>query len=269
MTDRADDDGAAPSGPTPKRDAPTVAVCAPVYNEGASIRETVQSWANTLRSQDFSFEIVLCDDGSTDDTLGALADLQEVPELRLVVHRRNRGAGSSVRTAVAHSRAEWLILIDSDGQLALDDALEMFSAVLDQGALAGIGFRRKKDRRLLVLGSRLTGWLANRIYGSHLKDFNCALKVVDGNACRSMNLRTTRFNYSTEMTSRILLMGLPLIEFPVGHELRASGQSSARVLRDGWARLMFLSYLRAERRLMRSGALDLGRTSEHSPHAGL
>jgi len=236
---------------------PVVGVCAPVYNEGANIAETVGGWRKHLAQTGMTFEIVLCDDASRDDTLEALGRLT-APELRVVRHAVNQGAGTALRDAIADSTAEWLILIDSDGQFALEDGLRILRSVQESSALTGIGVRQKKDRLLLVWGSRLTTWLANRIYKSHLRDFNCALRVVHGEECRAMRLRTTRLNYGMEITSRSLLMGLPVVEVPVGHRAREAGHGSARPLADGWSRLMFLRYLRLELKLIRAGVLDLG-----------
>lgn len=241
---------------------PFVGVCAPVYNEASNIRHTIDEWVGLLRSQGYLFEIVLCDDASTDDTAAALSGLDPQSGVRTVRHAVNQGAGAALRTAIASSRAEWLVLIDSDGQFSLADGLRMLAQARETGALAAIGVRKKKDRLLLVLGSRLTSWMGNVIYRSRLRDFNCALKIVRGEECRSMQLRTTRFNYSTEMTSRILLMGLSLVEVPIGHAERQAGQSSARVFRDGWGRIKYLGYLWAEARLVRAGIMDLGRGAE-------
>lgn len=164
-----------------------------------------------------------------------------------------------MRAAIHSSTAEWLILTDSDGQFLLEDGLRILEEVQQRGALTGIGVRKKQDRPILVWGSRLTTWLANRVYKSNLRDFNCALRVVHGEECRSMWLRTTSLNYGMEISSRSLLMGLPIVEVPISHRVRETGKSSARVLRDGWRRLMFIRYLDLEAKSIRRGTMDLGR----------
>ena len=244
-----------PRGDTGNR--PFVGVCAPVYNEGERIADTVIEWRDLLEQRGVSFEIVLCDDGSKDDSFAALQGLG-LPELRVVRHGVNQGAGVAMRTAIRSSSAEWLILIDSDGQFALEDGLRILDTVRERGALTGIGVRKKQDRLVLVWGSWITTWLANRVYKSRLGDFNCALRVVHGAECRAMRLRTTTLNYGMEITSRSILMGLPIVEVQVGHKAREAGTSSARVLRDGWRRLMFIRYLRLESKLIRKGIIDLG-----------
>ena len=258
MTVHGAGDGSLPNDPVDRGSRPVVGVCAPVYNEASGIAATVRGWSETLRRYGVPFEIVLCDDGSGDGTFEALSALGEVPELRVSRHASNRGAGAALRTAIAHSRADWLITIDSDGQFALEDGLRMLDETRDAKALACIGHRQKQDRALLVLGSRFTSWLACRVYRADVKDFNCALKVVHGEECRAMRLRATRFDGSTEITSRILLMGLPMIQTPVAHHPRREGQSKIRMFDDGMARIQFVGYLRAEARLIRRGSMDLG-----------
>lgn len=237
---------------------PFVGVCAPAYNEVQSIVAVLRHWSDVLRDFGASFEIVLCDDGSTDGTAEAVSAIGDIPELRFVRHVANQGAGAALRTAIAHSRAEWLIIIDSDGQFALADGLRMLDEARNADALACIGYRKKQDRALLVLGSRFTSWLASRIYRSPVRDFSCALKVVHGAECRAMSLRAVRFDGSIEILSRLLLMGLPIVEVPVAHHPRREGESKIRAFRDGMARLRFIRYLRVEARLIKAGSIDLG-----------
>lgn len=235
---------------------PSIAIVAPVFNEEAGIEETVLDWNRQLTATGANFELVLCDDCSTDGTAVALSRLAYLPTLRVVTHDVNQGAGAALRSAIKASTAEWLITIDSDGQFLLSEALRMWTHVADRRDIAAIGVRRKDDRFSLVVGSKLSGWLANRVYGTRLGDFNCALKVIYGDHARSVTLRATRFNYSTDMTSRLILQGVQLLEFPVSHRQRAYGKSSARLVRDGLARLRFIGYLRAESVLIREGSLD-------------
>lgn len=241
---------------------PVLGVCAPVYNEESGIAETVRQWSDVLTQSGIPFEIVVCDDGSADRSFETLSAIEDVPQLRIVRHPSNRGAGAALRSAIAHSRAEWLITIDSDGQFAIEDGVRMFEECRRANALACIGYRKKQDRAVLVLGSRYTGWLASRIYRARVKDFSCALKVVHGDECRAMRLRATRFDGSIEITSRILLMGLPMIQVPVVHRARREGQSKIRMFRDGLARLRFIRYLRIEAELIRTGSIDSGQLDE-------
>ena len=82
---------------------PDVSVICPMYNEGASIRENIGRLMEALERRDGSWELILVDDGSTDDGGGQVADLAlSEPRLRLLGYPRNRGRGYALRTGFRH-----------------------------------------------------------------------------------------------------------------------------------------------------------------------
>ncbi|MFB9880700.1 glycosyltransferase family 2 protein, partial [Planobispora siamensis] len=124
-----------------------VSVAAPAYNEAANIAASVTEWRRYLEGHPAvgAWEIVVCDDGSTDGTGDILADLQEeCPQLVVVSFGRNRGAGAAIAAAIAHTRMDWVVLLDSDGQFPIAN-LELFLAgiLADEGpAFSGARIRK-------------------------------------------------------------------------------------------------------------------------------
>lgn len=92
---------------------PFFSVLVPAYNRAHELERCVGSCtAQTLSD----FEIVVVDDGSTDETQAVLARLDE-PRVKVIRHERNRGISPARATAAAHARGEWLVLLDSDWEL--------------------------------------------------------------------------------------------------------------------------------------------------------
>ncbi len=223
-----------------------VSLAAPAYNEGEGIEEVVLEWVGYLRARlaPGAFEIVVCNDGSKDDTGDVLDRLAaRYPELKPVHHARNQGASAALITAIQSTTKPWVLLIDSDGQFPVDN-LDRFLSAWDDSVDAYLGVRPdKKDKLFSRAGSWASGQMCNVIHGSHFRDFNSAFKLVRGPLLRAMRLEAKGLNYSTEATSKLIESGARLKEVEVTHRPRIRGQSSMRLLRGGVHRGLFVSYL--------------------------
>jgi glycosyltransferase involved in cell wall biosynthesis len=116
----------------PDAPAPAVTVVIPAYNRAASIRAAIES---VLRQTWTDFELLVVDDGSTDGTLAAAAEVED-PRLRLIASPRNQGAAGARNLGVAEARGTWIAFQDSDDEW-LPTKLEKQMARL---AASGAGF---------------------------------------------------------------------------------------------------------------------------------
>jgi dolichol-phosphate mannosyltransferase len=237
-----------------------LSIAAPAYNEEDGIVGIVSQWMEHLRRSSLigGFEIVVCNDGSRDNT-GALLDgvARENPEVRPVHLDRNRGAAVALSTAIGHTRGDWVLLIDSDGQFPITN-LELLAGALErEGGLAATGVRAvKQDSAFARFGSWSSGALCNWFHGSRYRDFNSALKLVQGPLLRSLHLEARGLNYSTEVTSKLLERGITLVETEIVHLPRKSGRSSLKILRGALERLLFVGYIGLRQLLFRLRILE-------------
>jgi len=224
-----------------------LSIAAPAYDEEEGITAVLNGWLEHLRQscQIERFEIVVCNDGSR-DTTGALLDAkaQQAPEVRPFHLERNRGAAVALTTAIGHTRGDWVLLIDSDGQFPIANLERLVSALESNNGLAAIGVRTvKKDGLFARFGSWASGALCNWFHGSAYRDFNSALKLVHGPLLRSLHLEARGLNYSTEITSKLLERGVRLMEAEIVHLPRQRGKSSLKTLRGAFDRLLFVGYI--------------------------
>lgn len=229
-----------------KRIVRTLSVAAPAYNESAGIERVVGDWLTYLRSVDHleNFEIVVCNDGSKDDT-GAILDRIAAanPELKPVHLTKNQGAAAALTQAIASTTGGWVLLIDSDGQFPIENLPAMVAAIGVSGKQAAIGVRQKKDSAFARFGTWSSGALCNLFHGSHYRDFNSAFKLVAGPLIRSIPLEAKGLNYSTEITSRLLERGATLAEVEIEHRPRIAGTSSMKLVRGSIHRFLFVFYI--------------------------
>jgi len=235
-----------------------LSVAAPAYNEEASIARTIESWFNFLRKTSVisEFEIVICNDGSRDQT-GAL--LQTIAgqnrELRVVEFIRNQGAAAALTAAIKATRFEWVMLIDSDGQFPIENILLLIGGLRHPDTRAVIGTRQKNDSWFTRFGTWSSSTVCNFIYGTRIRDFNSACKLVYGPLLRSLNLEAKGMNYSTEVTARLLECHVVIAEVRIEHRPRTAGTSNMRAFRGTIDRLLFVCYLAFRNLLLWLGVL--------------
>lgn len=243
-----------------------VAVAAPAYNEAANIAAAVTEWRDYLTQHPAvsEWEIVVCNDGSTDATGAILAALQaDCPQLVLVEFERNRGAGAAIAAAIANTTLEWVVLLDSDGQFPianLDGFLGRMAAG-DTVALSGARIR-KADSLAYRWGSAASGTVSNLLLRTRYRDFNSIFKVVRGPLLRALPLESEGMNCSTEITARIAELGHSWVEIPIAHRQRGGGQRGWRFWHGARDRALFVGYLGYRRWLLRRGTLRVPLVAE-------
>jgi glycosyltransferase involved in cell wall biosynthesis len=235
-----------------------LSVAAPAYNEAAGIEAVLTNWHDFLSAQPLdSFEIVICDDGSTDGTGDILDRLsQSWPQLRVLHFAKNQGAAAALNAAIAATQGDWVLLTDSDGQFAIENLPDMVEALRRSGAKAAIGIRRKKDAAFAQFGSWASGLVCNLLHGSRMRDFNSAFKLVWGPTLRGLGLEARGMNYSTEVTSRLLERGIVPVEVTIQHRPRAAGASHMKLLREALHRFLFVCYIALRQLLLWLGVLS-------------
>ena len=235
-----------------------LSVAAPAYNEAAGIEAVLTNWHDFLSAQPLaSFEIVICDDGSTDGTGDILDRLSQCwPQLRVLHFAKNQGAAAALNAAIAATQGDWVLLTDSDGQFAIENLPDMVEALRRSGAKAAIGIRRKKDAAFAQFGSWASGLVCNLLHGSRMRDFNSAFKLVWGPTLRGLGLEARGMNYSTEVTSRLLERGIVPVEVTIQHRPRAAGASHMKLLRGALHRFLFVCYIALRQLLLWLGVLS-------------
>jgi hypothetical protein len=161
------------------------------------------------------------------------------------------GAGAAMACAIAATRFEWVMLLDSDGQFPIAALAPMAAALEDPPVRAVIGARRRKqDSAFARFGSVASGWVCNRLYGSRYRDFNSVCKLVDGALLRRLPLEARGLNHSTDVSGKLLEAGIPMTEVLVEHLARDAGGSHRTAVRSTADRLLFVAYLATRKALL-------------------
>jgi dolichol-phosphate mannosyltransferase len=204
-----------------------LSVVMPVYNEGAAVARVVRSWAAELDRLGASWELLVLDDGSKDDTGAVLNTLaNEIPALRVLRHP-NRGHGPTVLRGYAESRGEWVFQTDSDGEIAPDHLRDFWARRDDYDVIVGRRVNRAAPlvRRAITAVSRgSVGWL----FGRGISDVNVPYRLMRGSALRAMvaAIPPTMFAPNVVLSGLAIREQLRILEIPVAHVGRTHGRSS-------------------------------------------
>ena len=240
-----------------------LSVVAPAFNEAAGIRDVLEEWQRYLQKAEPSYEIIICDDGSTDRTWQVLEEIaRSDSRIRNLRYDNNEGAAVAIREAIAHSRGEWVLTIDSDGQFPIAELRKLQDRQRQTGADAVIGARRtKQDRLVLRIGSSMSSAAARFLLGTDLRDFTCAMMLVRGDLLRRLQLEARGLNYSTDIAAKLLEARASVAQQQIHHRARTRGMSKLRLLAAAQDRLTLLRYLRLRRTLLRRGIITARRSA--------
>jgi dolichol-phosphate mannosyltransferase len=214
---------------------PLISIVVPVYNEARTVAEVIERLL--VIDLPAPREILVVNDGSTDDTRHVLDRLAVRPELRIIHAAKNGGKGSAIR--IGFAQASGTIVAIQDADLELDPAQ---LAVLVQPILEG--------RTKVVYGSRfLAGrpdapWLSifanqvltgatNLLFGGRLTDMETCYKVMTTEVASSLRLECNRFDIEPEISAKLLRDGHAILELPVRFEPRSRAQGKKIGWRDG------------------------------------
>jgi glycosyltransferase involved in cell wall biosynthesis len=208
-----------PNGPSPQ-----VTVILPVFNEVDNLRPLYQDLKTVLESEDQSYEILFCDDGSEDGSRELLRTLaEEDHHVKVLLLRRNFGQTAAIAAGIDHARGETIIMMDADRQNDPNDIPKLLQK-LNEGYDIVSGWRRhRKDPYLTsVLPSRIANGLISWLTGVKLHDNGCTLKAYRRDILNNVNLYGEMHRFISIFGHWI---GAKVTEIEVNHQPRRAGKS--------------------------------------------
>jgi glycosyltransferase involved in cell wall biosynthesis len=203
---------------------PELSIVIPVYNESPNVKRLYEELTEVLGQYGRSYELVLVDDGSMDDTFEQLATLQSRdPRLRVIRFRRNFGQTAAFSAGIAYARGRLVVLSDGDLQNDPRDIPHMISRI-EAGHDIVCGWRKDRKDTFFTrrMPSMIANWMISRATGVDLHDYGCSLKVFRAEVVKQMKLYGEMHRFLPAIASEI---GVSISEVVVNHRARQHGKS--------------------------------------------
>jgi glycosyltransferase involved in cell wall biosynthesis len=225
-----------------------LSVVIPIRNEAPGLDELYRELIRALEQCGRTFEIIVIDDGSTDQGFEMLARLQaDDPRLRVIRFRRNFGQTAAFAAGFAYARGRLIVTSDGDLQNDPADITRMVDTLERESADIVCGWR--KNRKDAFLSRLLPSMIANRLIswatGVRLHDYGCSMKVYRAEVVKPLKLYGEMHRFIPAIASE---QGVSIAEVVVNHRARRYGHSkyglsrTVRVVLDLMTVKFLLSY---------------------------
>lgn len=167
-----------------------ISVVVPLLNEDESLPELTQWIEKVMNENNYSYEIILVDDGSTDNSWNVIEELsQKNSNIKGIKFRRNYGKSAALNSAFEVVQGEVVITMDADLQDSPDEIPELFRMIKDEKLDVVSGWKQKRyDPVSKTLPTKLFNWATRKMSGIKLHDFNCGLKAYRHEVVKSIEV---------------------------------------------------------------------------------
>ncbi len=223
----------------------------PCYNDALAIGSMVTRVYSTLEKLVDDFEVIVIDDGSSDDSLQVLRGLsQELPFLRVIAHEVNRGYGGALLSGFEASTKDWVFYTDGDAQYDPTEVADLVDGVQEETDVVQGWKIARGDTWVRKIIGRSYHHAVRFLFNLSVRDTDCDFRLIRRDLIEHVRLQSTSGTICVEMMRKFESAGANFVEVPVHHFARPHGRSqffrlphiarSAAQLGQLWFRLMIL-----------------------------
>ncbi|HEC33730.1 MAG TPA: glycosyltransferase family 2 protein [Chloroflexi bacterium] len=241
-----------------------LSVIIPVYNEVGTVAEIIRRVRavrlavpvgySDLNGQVIQLEreIVVVDDGSTDNTQEVLRSFEGEPDLVIVFHERNQGKGAAVRTALGYATGDVFVIQDADLEYDPRDYPALLQPILEGRAqvVYGSRFRGGPTKTMFfwhMVGNRFLTMMTNVLYDTILTDMETGYKMFTREVAEQLRLTERGWGFDPEITAQILRRGYRIYEVPISYTGREFSEGKKISWKDAFTVLVTLLRCRFQR----------------------
>jgi dolichyl-phosphate beta-glucosyltransferase len=235
----------------------TLSIIIPAFNEAERIPETLALVKDFAERVGYVKEVIVVDDGSTDDTVSVVQDMMpRFPQLSVLVNERNKGKGGVVRQGMLAATGDFRLFMDADNSTSVNEVLKLmphtakYDVVIGSRYLDESSIKVKQPWKRRVV-SRTGNWLIQRKLLRGIKDTQCGFKLFSAKAAQDIfpYQTMTGWSFDVEVLTIAQQRGFLIKEVPI--DWYDAKQSKLRAAHAAWKSLR---ELRVIRRMVKSGA---------------
>ena len=211
--------------------ASSISVFFPCFNEQENVARTVEQSLNVLEKLNIDFEIIIVNDGSSDDT-GRIADeiSSRNDRIKVVHHERNLGYGAALQSGFKAATKEFVFYTDGDGQFDINEMPPLLPMMKQYDIVSC--YRLKRQDPFI---RKLNGWcwtkLVCLLFGMRIRDIDCAFKLYKREIFDNINMTSTGALIDTEILARAKNKGYRITQTGVHHFPRSAGEQTGANIR--------------------------------------
>jgi len=221
----------------------------PAFNEAATVEEVLER----VHDLDLDRQIIVVDDGSTDETATIVNRWASNRDDVLLIQQANRGKGAAIRAAIPHADGEIVIIQDADLEYDPADVPALIEPIRRGAADAVFGSRLsggKPQRAYLFwhrVGNRFLSLLTGVLFNTTLSDMETGYKAFRADVLRSMTLTRDGFTIEPELTGELCRRTYRIYEIPIAYYGRSYAEGKKITWRDGFKAIGVLIEVRMRR----------------------
>lgn len=202
----------------------------PVYNEAYIIEKSIRSYYDELKGK-IDFEIIIAEDGSTDNTKEILKRLKSELSIRIFLEDKRKGPQDAIKDALKYPKYDWIFLVDSDYQFDPIDFWKLYRHIGTYDIILGKKVKRKDPFYRIIL-SKGFNFLLRLTFNVPFWDMDTGFKLISKKAIKDVLKDVRHLSYfGSEFVVRSYFKGYKIIEVPVIHHKRKKGSSNVFPIR--------------------------------------
>ena len=216
-----------------------LSILIPVYNEERTILSILKK-IHECRIDNFDFEIILINDGSTDNSYKIMQDNKNLFN-ELINLDKNYGKGFAIRRGLEYATGDYIILQDADLEYDPSEYIKLLNPIINNKAdvVYGSRFVGNDERRVLyfwhTVGNKFLTLLSNMLSNLNLTDMEVCYKVFKADVIKKIDLKENRFGFEPEITAKISKQNIKIYEVGIKYFGRKYIEGKKITWKDGFS----------------------------------
>ncbi len=216
-----------------------LSIIIPVYNEENTIKAILEK-IHECKIDNFNFEIIIINDGSTDDSLKIIKENEKLFD-QFINLEKNSGKGFAIKSGLKFATGDYIILQDADLEYDPSEYSKLLNPIINNKAdvVYGSRFLGNDERRVLyfwhTVGNKFLTLLSNMLSNLNLTDMEVCYKVFKAEIIKNINLQENKFGFEPEVTAKISKKNIKIYEVGIKYFGRKYSEGKKITWKDGFS----------------------------------
>ena len=224
-----------------KKGRSKITIIIPSYNEGPTLMTLVTKVLNLKLPVEK--EVIIIDDGSTDQTQEILSRISKSPKIKILIHKKNLGKGAAIKSGLKAAGGNLILIQDADLEYNPNDIKKLIEPFKADSVEVVYGSRilgnNPTSHWTFSLGGKLLTILTNILFGTNITDEATGYKVFRRDVLDKIDLKSKGFEFCPEVTAKVAKRNIKIVEVPISYNPRPVSEKKIKWI-DGVIAIYYL-----------------------------